>query len=457
MLKKRSKGGGALDLGIDFLYYIIEVIASVFVTFGGVLNENSLQFLYHTLFLGAYALCFYFLQFTTTQIPCIVLLLILHCIFLFMLLVIKVKLPILEQNQTWSFGSFSIYMVSVGWIFILIALAFLLKTYTFLYKQFIPNGVDIQFGTSEPTRILLIKTLIYAVIFMWIFYTLEYLKTNDVLLLNVFFAVFALLMLLYAIVSFVQLHIVKGSLSVVLSFLSMAMVKYIQDSAVDFQHFFTRNTFANSLVLLLGVIFNVIAINAYYLSSSIATTMRSIQLPQIIQLNPSYNENFDSGDIIQENNKSYRVDLTNPMCYIKGRTNSYNFCEISNGYNCCTEVTPSPTSTPTPSAPPPPSTTDCAMELWRNRGDPTQRVPDWNEIKNSCNSVPSYFLTPKPTPTLTSTPTPKTTSFQTNTPQKSPKATYSPSDIMNMISNIVVNKLATISTQDPNADVKSPR
>ena len=227
----------------------------------------------------------------------------------------------------------------------------------------------------------------------------------------------------------------------------MAMVKYIQDSAVDFQHFFTRNTFANSIILLLGIIFNVIAINAYYLSSSIATTMHSIQLPQIVQLNPAYHENFESGEIVQYENKSYRVDLTNPICYVKKYMT--NLCVLN---NCCTEVTPSPTSTPTPPAPPPPSTTDCAMELWRNRGDPTQRVPDWNEIKNSCNSVPSYFLTPKPTPTLTSTPTPKTTSLQTNTPQKSPKATYSPSDIMNMISNIVVNKLATISTQTPSSN-----
>jgi len=445
MLKKRSKGGGPLDMGLDFLYYIIEVISSVFETFGGVLNENSLQFLYHTLFLGAYILCFYFLQFTTTQIPCVVLLLILHCIFLFMLLVIKVKLPIFEQNETWSFGSFSIYMVSVGWIFILIALAFLLKTYTFLYKQFIPNGVDIQFGTSEPTRKMLIKTLIYAVIFMWIFYTLEYLKTNDVLLLNVLFAVFALSMLIYAIVSFVQLQIINGSLSVVLSFLSMAMVKYIQDSAVDFQHFFTRNTFANSLILLLGVVFNIIAINAYFLSSSIATTMKSVQIPQIIQLNPAYHENFVSGEIVQYDNKSYRVDLTSPICFIKRQ-----ILNCGSDKQCCTEVTPSPTSTPTP-PPPPPSNADCAMELWRKRGDPTQRVPGWNEIKDSCNSVPSYFLTPKPTPTLISTPTPKTTSLQTNTPQKSPTATYSPSDIMNMISTIVVNKLATISTQTPSS------
>ena len=161
MLKKKSKGGSALDLGIGLLYYIIEVISSVFESFGNVLYENFIQFLYYILFLGAYVLCFFYLQFNTTQIPCIALLILLHCIFLFMMLVIKVKLPIFEQNQMWSFGSFSIYMVSIGWIFILVALAFLLKTYMFLYYKFIPNGVDIQFGTSEPERKMLIKTIMY--------------------------------------------------------------------------------------------------------------------------------------------------------------------------------------------------------------------------------------------------------------------------------------------------------
>ena len=400
MSKKSTKGGGTIDLALGIVYYILDVIASVFMSIAHFFNENSIQFLYYILFLGAYAMCFFYLQFPTTTIPCIVLLLILHCIFLFMLLVIKVKMPVLEKNATWSFGSFSIYMVSVGWIFILIALAFLLKTYTELYKAFVPNGVDIQFGDAEPSRKMLITTLIYAAIFMWGFYTLEYLKTNDVLLLNVLFIAFALFMVGYAMYNFISLKIINGVLSIIISFISMIMVKYIQENTVDFEHFFTRNTLANYIILLLGVIFNIIAIKAYYLSSTIATTMGTIQIPQIIQLNPAYHE----GMVIKVNNQDCDFQPTAPICQMLLTTAKDNLDPAIK--NQCCKPTPTPTpGTPMPTTIPPPNVQDAVMDLWRNRSNLTTYPPSYNALKESSSTYKPIGSTPAPTtkPTTSTT------------------------------------------------------
>jgi hypothetical protein len=400
MSKKTTKGGGTIDLALGFVFYVLDVISSVFISIAQFFNENSIQFLYYMLFLGTYVMCFYFLQFTTTTIPCIVLLLILHCIFLFMMLVIKVKMPILEKNATWNFGNFSIYMVSVGWIFILIALAFLLKTYTELYKAFIPNGVDIQFGDAEPSRKMLITTLIYASIFMWGFYTLEYLKTNDVLLLNVFFVAFALFMVLYAMYNFIFLNIINGVFSTIISFVSMIMVKYIQENAVDFEHFFTRNTLANYVILLLGVIFNIIAIKAYYLSSTIATTMGTIQIPQIIQLNPTYHE----GMIIQIDGDSCDFVPVHPICQLLLHKSDLKVDpEIIK--QCCKPIpTPTP-GTPMPTTIPPPNVQDAVMNLWYNRDHLTTYPPSYYDLKKSSSEyIPiNSTLTPTTKPTLSAT------------------------------------------------------
>ena len=400
MSKKSTKGGGTIDLALGIVFYVLDVIASVFMSIVDFFNENSIQFLYYMLFLGAYVMCFFYLQFPTTTIPCIVLLLILHCIFLFMMLVIKVKIPVLEKNTTWSFGSFSIYMVSVGWIFILIALAFLLKTYTELYKVFIPNGVDIQFGGAEPSRKMLITTLIYASIFMWGFYTLEYLKTNDVLLLNVFFVAFALFMVVYAMYNFIVLNIINGVLSTIISFISMIMVKYIQENTVDFEHFFTRNTLANYIILLLGVIFNIIAIKAYYLSSTIATTMGSIQIPQIIQLNPAYHE----GMVIKLGDQYCDYEPVAPICQLL-LTNAKDNIDPAIKNQCC-KPTPTPTpGTPMPTTIPPPNVQDAVMDLWHNRDHLTTYPPSYNALKESSSTYKPINLTSTPTtkPTLSTT------------------------------------------------------
>ena len=429
MSKKSTKGGGTIDLALGIVFYILDVVASVFMSIAHFFNENSIQFLYYVLFLGAYAMCFFYLQFPTTTIPCIVLLLILHCIFLFMMLVIKVKMPVLEKNATWSFGSFSIYMVSVGWIFILIALAFLLKTYTELYKAFIPNGVDIQFGDAEPSRKMLITTLVYAATFMWGFYTLEYLKTNDVLLLNVLFVAFAIFMVIYALYNFIILNIINGVFSIIISFLSMIMVKYIQENKIDFEHFFTRNTLANYIILLLGIIFNIIAIKAYYLSSTIATTMGTIQIPQIIQLSPAYHE----GMVIEMDGEYCDFEPVHPMCQLMSGGARMNI-DSSLKEKCC-KPTPTPTpGTPMPTTIPPPNIQDAVMDLWYNRNNLSTYPPSYNALKESSSPYNPFITTSPPT-------TKPTLSITDILDISTPKPTVSTTDIIQKLSNIITPTL----------------
>jgi hypothetical protein len=359
MMPKTWKGGQVLTYGIDFIVYVVNVMSGVTKHTGKYTYDNFFTIMYHVMFLLAYAVCFYFLQFKTTEIPAVVMITGLHCIFLFMMLVVKIRLPWIEKENMASFGSFSLYIISLGWMFILVALGFLLKAYYDLYYKFIPNGLDIDFGSTEPLRTRLLMYLVYASALMWIFYILEYLKTNDVLLLNFIFIVLALGLLVMAIYWFIQRWMLWGVLSTVASFISMVVVKQINDAHIDYDFFFTRNQMANNAVLFLGIIFNLVAMYVYYLSSRLVEYTHSVNIPDILQINPAYHEGFVTNQVIGGMDCSF--DNQDEALYqmLKNATPD-TMNKVYRKY-----CRPIPVSTPTP---PLMNIQEKILDMWDNRG-----------------------------------------------------------------------------------------
>lgn len=400
--EKSWKGGQVLTYGLDFITYIVDVITNVTQHTARYTYDNLFSIIYHIMFLSAYVLCFYFLQFKNTEIPSIVMITILHCIFLFMVLVIKIKLPLIEKGNIWSFGSFSLYIISLGWIFILIALGFLLKVYYDLYYKFIPNGVDIDFGTTEPLRGQFIKYLAYTSIFMWIFYTLEYLKTNNVLLLNFLFILFAVGLLAIAIYSFIQRWFFWGTLMTVVSFISMSVVKQINDARINYEFFFARNQMANNVILLFGIIFNVMAIYVYYLSSQINEYTKSIDIPDILKMNPVYHEGFVMNKVI--NGMDCTFDSQDQALYNLLKNANPDTMKIVYEKHC----QPIPTTTPTPRLP---NIQEKVLDMWDKRGglNDGSRPNSFMELVNSTSKyIPVAERTEPPTP-IPTTPIPTST------------------------------------------------
>ena len=390
---KSWKGGQILTYGFEFITYAVNVMTSVTATTGKYTYDNFFSILYHVMFMLAYVVCFYFLQFKNTEIPSMVMFAVLHCVFLFMILVVKIKLPWIEKGNIASYGSFSMYIISLGWIFLLIALAFVLKVYYDLYYMFIPNGVDIDFGTAEPLRAQFVKYFAYTTVFMWSFYALEYIKTNDVLLLNLVFIVLAFVFLVAAIYLFIQRWMLWGVLSTVVSFLSMTMVKTISDAHIDYELFFTRNQMANNVVLFLGILFNLMAIYVYYLSSKLVEYTKSIAIPDILQMNPAYREGFVMNKVIHGMDCSF--DSQDEALYKLLKDSDPDTMNIVYRKYC----RPIPESTPTP---PLPNIQEKLLDMWDKRGglNDGSRPGTFMDLVNSTSKfVPSFDgLTPTPTP-----------------------------------------------------------
>lgn len=429
--EKTWKGGQVLTYGLDFITYLFEIMSNVTEHTARYTYENLFSIVYHIMFLVSYVLCFYYLQFKNTEIPCMVMLTVLHCVFLFMVLIVKIKLPLIEKGNVWSFGSFSMYIISFGWIFIFIALSFLLKVYYDLYYKFIPNGVDIDFGSSEALRQQLMKYLAYSSVFMWIFYVLEYLKTNNVLLLNFLFILLALFLLVIAIYSFIQRWFVWGTLMTIVSFISMSIVKKINDARINYVFFFARNQMANNAVLLFGIIFNIMAVYVYYLSSQLVEYTKSIDIPDILKMNPVYHEGFVINEIVNGMDCTFNTQdhaLYNLLKSVKPQV----LPDIYARY-----CRPTSSATPIPPTPRAPNVMrdkllnmvgdSKLMSIIGGGGGDGGNSEDDNKknMKELMNSVSEYMPQPEPspvtpTPTSTTTPTPTTTLTPTPTPTIKP-------------------------------------
>jgi len=397
-MTRSQRGGNIFSLVGGGLLYIINVVGGLFIHTGSYVAENIQEILYHVLLLLAYVMCFYYLQFKNTEIPSFLVLVVLHLIFLGVMLAIKVKLPVMETGNPWSVGTFSIYVLSVGWIFVAVALGLVLKIYYDLYHTFVvQGGIDIQFGGAETVRQYFVQTLLYAVILMWGFYLLEYLKTNDVLLLNVVFLVLALVLVCYAIYHFIHQYVVMGVIETVASFISMACIQYINEHPVDYAHFFTQHPIVNNVILLVGIVFNLVAVVLYYMASTLAEQAGSIALPDVLQMNPAYHEGFVMTQTIQ--GKECQLDSQDPELYTLLKTPHAGTMDII-ANNFCSEPTP-PAPTPTV-----PNIQDRLLSMWNNREDPpssTSAPSFFNLVESSSKYVP---INDRPTAEPTTTPTP---------------------------------------------------
>ena len=313
------KGGGSsiIDLVSGLVLHIFSAVADLLDTMSDFIGDNDLSILYHMVFILSYGLCFYYMQFKNTEMSSVSLLLVLHLVFLYMLLSVRVRLPPLFEaiygKKAWNYGTFSIYFVLIGWVFLLFAIGFLAYVYYNLYQQFIPNRMEISFGDMEFQKNELLKTLFYAVVFMWGFYILEYLKTNDVILINVLLIcvlVYLLFLILYTFITFPYALNYSGNPQFdtfvaiiyrflvsaiyplafilglgILSVLLLFLIQRINDARIDFDLFFTRNQLANNMILLVGMVFIGFSMYTYYQSSGIAAYTRSITIPNILQVN----------------------------------------------------------------------------------------------------------------------------------------------------------------------------
>ena len=413
---KKQQGGQFFNTAVGSLLYVLSVVADAFVQAGDIVYENSLSILYHVVFIFAYVLCFYYLQFPTTEIMSVASLVLLHFIFLGAILSIKIKLPVLELGSLIQFGTFSIYVLAMGWILLLVSMGFLLKVYYDLYQAFVVRaGVDIQYGSVRPLLDTWGTTVFYGVVFMWTFYVMEYLKTNDVLLLNVILMAIAMALLIYAIYWFVQGNVLWGTLETVGSLLSLVLLKFLNTAQIDFIGFFTKNQLANSIFILYGIIYVCVCGYAYWLSCKLVETTQSISIPAILQLNPAYHESFAITEKI--NGKTCTLDNQDPQLYamLHGSTSdAATMKEIEDKY--CAHVTDPPVPTTNP-----PSITDKLLEMWNKRSETTPAattaaatattaaadlpasVPSITSLPMSFNEAPIVDLgTVPPTPVPTS-------------------------------------------------------
>ena len=394
---KKQRGGQIFNDAVKGLLYVLSVIGDVFVQSGKYVYENNMSILYHLMLIAAYTLCFYYLQFRNSEVFSLISLVILHFILLGTILSIKIKLPVLELGSSIQFATFSVYVLAVGWIFLLAAMGFMLKVYYDLYQAFVvKSSMDIQYGSTRPLFEKLVSALFYGVIFMWTFYVIEYLKTNDVLLLNVIFMVIAMVLLVYAIYWFIQGNILWGSLETVGSFISLAILKTINDSQTDLVGFFTNNQIANSIFLLYGIVYVCVTGYAYQLSCELAEVTQSISIPALIQLNPAYHEHFTVNETI--NGKTCHFDNSDPQLYHLLSTSASDAVTMK----ILEEKYCSPTTAPPMTTTAPASVTDKLLELWNIRNPPNTSPPT---DAGTTPAVPSSSL-PTSIPIITALPIP---------------------------------------------------
>lgn len=280
----RGGGSGFLNLLWGFIGFVLAVVGDVFLHLADFLYNHSVDILGHLVFLFAYVLAFYYVQFKTTEIPSVILLFVLHMVFLGLILAIKIKLPIFDLAN--NVGSFTIYIASVGWIFIFVAFCFLLKVYTDLYNLFVVNAqTDISFGVAEPTKQRFLNAVFYSAVFMWAFYVLEHMKTSSTLILSIMLFLFALFLVLTVICWYSMGAYLWGTVWTVVAFLVLVLLKYVNEAEVDVEDFFTKNPIFDNLVLLTGIVFDMLAMYTYNLSTQIATYTQSVSLPRVLQMN----------------------------------------------------------------------------------------------------------------------------------------------------------------------------
>jgi len=234
----KTRGGSVLNVGAEGIQYTVDTAAFLSYILFVVIYQNFKTIFYHAILLITYYLAFYYLYFPNTEPAAAWTLLALHLVFLFIVLVIQIKAPILKGsfvnnilNVQQTFVEYSIYIISVGWLFLLAALSMMVHVYMKLMPAYTEMGMPISFGGMETMKWRFYRVLMFAIIFMWIFYLAEYVKAYNII-------------------------------------------------------FFTKNQVLNGVVFMFGVLFVILSVLCYVFASQISVNTGSIMVPRSTHLLP---------------------------------------------------------------------------------------------------------------------------------------------------------------------------
>jgi hypothetical protein len=107
----------------------------------------------------------------------------LHIVFLFFVISYRITLPSVNI-PTWditqlfniNYAEYSIVFITIGWVLLSLAFAWLLPVYIKIYQKFIPLEKNMTFGDMETSKESLLFYLIGSTVLLWIFYIIQNIK-----------------------------------------------------------------------------------------------------------------------------------------------------------------------------------------------------------------------------------------------------------------------------------------
>jgi hypothetical protein len=217
-MRKQNGGLNMADISSGVLG-IINYISNIQVDIKGVLL--------HVILFISYVLCFVYLYKPTTEMISMFLFLALHLVFLFFVFSYRHGVPAfswlsLDVTQIFntSYIDYTLFIIGIGWVLIAIALTWMVQVYLRLYKVFVPNDLDLTFGSMEDNKESLFKMLIISTVMMWFFYVLESIKAtfpgffNKNKVINSFVLISAVLFMIYCTYSFMLARTINNIIRV---------------------------------------------------------------------------------------------------------------------------------------------------------------------------------------------------------------------------------------------------
>ena len=165
--------------------------------------------LYHIILFISYVLCFVYLYKPNTEMASVFLFFLLHIVFLFFVVFLPSGLIPTWQGATgrvwqgglpasfttnsvgdnvarrvWditqifniNYAEYSVVFITIGWVLLSSAFAWLLPVYIKIYQAYIPLEKDMTFGEMETSKESLFFYLIVSTVLLWLFYIVQNIK-----------------------------------------------------------------------------------------------------------------------------------------------------------------------------------------------------------------------------------------------------------------------------------------
>jgi len=172
------------------LSYIFRSYIQLFVKF--VITLGPKYILYHLILFISYVLCFVYLYKPNTEMASVFLFFLLHIVFLVFVVTYQITLPTnsvslyfnkvagipwdITQLFNINYAEYSIVFITIGWVLLSLAFAWLLPVYIKIYQAYIPLEKDMTFGEMEISKESLIRWLIVGTVLLWMFYIIQNIK-----------------------------------------------------------------------------------------------------------------------------------------------------------------------------------------------------------------------------------------------------------------------------------------